>query len=457
MSKHTVCVFVVVFALMVLTINTVYATGYTTPMIELSRSFCRGTTYLERVEWFYTDIIEVSRNRYAFAGPIGVPLLLSPAACLINESRAMLLAGGILMSFSILISMIFSYLLLKEVFPSQYAYYTTSVTVAVLSSMPWIYSSHMFPQAVLTMCYSALLYFSTKLVLYEDVSLRLVIPHAAFSSIAFLADPSSTVLIVAIVAIVLLDKRSLMKKRKEKFFVSIASWLSIVILISLPQLYYNYATTGNPLVFPELVYSQMRGLDTGFDVFRIPVGVVVQLLDLRKSLLSIYPLSFISLICTPSVLKHIKNKSLKALYVSMISVPIVAYSSWHDFHGGLSFGPRFLTPVTQILSLSLFLLLNSRGKAPKIAVSLAMYSVFENSVVLISTPYPCALQHLSIYENQFYACSLKSFLSGSRSALIAEFISKIPSMGSLVSNVISAGLVFSLAASVILLSYVKKA
>ncbi|MEM1650217.1 MAG: hypothetical protein QXH94_00275 [Sulfolobales archaeon] len=455
MSRHTVCVFAVVFALMTLTVNTVYVTSYTAPMIELSRSLCRGATYLERVEWFYTDIIEVS-NKYVFAGPIGISLFLSPIACLIDNTRAILLAGGLLMSFSVLMSMVFSYLLLKKLFPSQYTYRTTSVVVTVLCSLPWVYSSHLFPQAVLTMCYSALLYLSTELVLSEGVSLKSVILHAVISSIAFLADPSSAVLIATIATIVLINKRDLLKRHREKFVISTASWLLTFTLASLPQLYYNCATTGNPLIFPELIYSRLRGLGTGFDVFRIPVGVVIQLLDLRKSLLSLYPLSFISLLYIPYALKHIKNMSIAVLYVSMIFVPIAVYSSWHDFHGGLSFGPRFLTPVAQILFLPLFLLLNLRGKIPKIVLLIGIYSAFENSIVLISTPYPCAIQHLGILENQFYTCSLKSFLSGTKSALIAELISRVPSIEALASNVISAGLVFGIAVSVILLSYIKK-
>jgi len=276
------------------------------------------------------------------------------------------------------------------------------------------------------------------------------------SSIAFLADPSSAVLIATVATIVLINKRDLLKRHREKFVISTASWLLTFTLASLPQLYYNCATTGNPLIFPELIYSRLRGLGTGFDVFRIPVGVVIQLLDLRKSLLSLYPLSFISLLYIPHALKHIKNMSIAVLYVSMIFVPIAVYSSWHDFHGGLSFGPRFLTPVAQILFLPLFLLLNLRGKIPKIVLFIGIYSAFENSIVLISTPYPCAIQHLGILENQFYTCSLKSFLSGTKSALVAELISRVPSIEALASNVISAGLVFGIAVSVILLSYIKK-
>ncbi|MEM1935876.1 MAG: hypothetical protein QXD14_04050 [Sulfolobales archaeon] len=454
-DMRTACVFATVFALMLLTVNIVYVTGYTAPMIELSRNFCRGVMYLERVEWFYTDVIKVG-NRYAFAGPIGIPLFLSPIACLLDSTRAMLLAGGALMSFSVLMSMVFSYLVLKELFPSQYAYRATSIVTTVLCSLPWIYSSHLFPQAVLTMCYSALLYLSAKLVLSEDVSLNTVMLHAVISSIAFLADPSSVALVVTVATIVLIDKRSLLKRRKGMLAISVASWMSIFILVSLPQFYYNYATTGDPLLFPELIYSQLRGLGTGFDVLRIPVGMVIQLLDLRKSLLSLYPLSFISLLYTPYALRYIKKRSLAVLYVSMIFVPIAVYSSWHDFHGGLSFGPRFLTPVAQLLSLSLFLLLNLRGRVSRIVLPIGMYSAFVNSIVLISTPYPCAIQHLDALENQFYECSLKSFLSGTRSALIAELISRVPSIEALASNIISAGLVFGIATSVILLSYIKK-
>lgn len=441
---------------MLLTINSVYVTGYTAPMIELSKGLCRGSVFLERVEWFYTDIIEVDRGVYAFAGPIGVPLILSPFACFLDRPADLLLVGGIIMSLSTTASMVFTLLALREVYDRRFSYAVTSTLMASLASMPWVYSSHLFPQALLTMCYPALLYFTSRLILEEGMRLRLVVLHAAFSSVAFLADPSSALLIAAIAALILMEKWGLLVRNRVMFSISASFWLTTVVMLTLPQLYYNFVTTGNPLLFPELVYSQMRGLGTGFDVFRIPVGLAVQLIDLRKSLLSLYPASFISLVYVPKVVRHFKRRSLGALYISMILIPLLTYSSWHDYHGGLSFGPRFLAPVTQILALPLLLLLNSGGLLPKLVLALSLYSTLENTIVLVSTPYPCAFQQLSIAENQLYACSLRRFLGGTSSALVTILISKIGSLGPLETNLVSAGVIFSLASLAIMLSYVKR-
>lgn len=456
MSKIEVSVFVLVVALMIFTINSVYITGYTASVIELSKSMCKGSMYLEKVEWFYIDIIEVRSGVYAFAGPIGVSLVLLPAACLLRETGSILLAGGVVMCVCILVSMLFLRLAVKEVFTQRYSYPVTSIVITVLASMPWVYSSHLFPQAILAMCYSALLYFSAKLILDKGISMKIVLPHAAFSAAAFLADPSSAILVVAIAMLILVEKRRFLREHKARLIILLSSWLAVAFLISLPQFYYNFAVTGDPLLFPELAYSQIRKLGVGFNFYRAPIGVGVQLVDFRKSLLSLYPASFISFISIFKVLRYVRKRSLGLLYVFMVLIPLVVYSSWHDFHGGLSFGPRFLTPVTQILALPLLLLLSAGGRISKFILILSLYSVFENSVVLVSTPYPCAFQHLGTFENQFYACSLRLFLEGTKSALVADLMSRVTPLNPLEANVVSAGAIFTIATLIILLSYAKK-
>ncbi|MEZ0289841.1 MAG: hypothetical protein ABWJ42_01980 [Sulfolobales archaeon] len=454
--KSEVAIYVILLVIMILTINTNYITGYTAPIIDLSKNMCRGYLYLDSVQPYYTDVIE-TRDKYAFAGPIGVPLLLSLVECFVDGLKNSLIAGGLVMSISVLISTIFIRSYLIEYITRDERFVNTAVLLGVLASLPWVYSSHIFPQAVLTMCYAALLYLSTRLILSRNIDLAIVSLHSLFSSIAFLSDPSSVTLVIAVSLAVLVKEVLMLRKiGKRMLLASIASWLGIFSIFTSFQLYYNYTATGDPLLYPEIVYSRIRGLGTGFDLSYMPVALFVQLIDFRKSLLSLYPLSFIALVSIPVVLERLRDSFSRYLYLIMILTPLLVYSSWHDFHGGLAYGPRFLTPITIILTPSLLLLLQSQSRAlSHLVLATGLYSVAENSIVLISTPYPCALQDLEPLENQFFRCSLHEFTSGSRSALITDLIYPL-FKNPLLTNILSLVIIFSLASSLILLSYARK-
>lgn len=446
-------IIVAMLILMIFSINTTLLTGYTASLIELSKSMCRGSLYLEKVEWFYTDYI-VIENRYVFAGPIGVSLILSPLACILDNKVEILFAGGFIMSLSIIISAVLFFYFLRELSSGRYA--LTSVLIAVLSSLPWIYSSHIFPQAILTMCYSALILYTQRILSSRDLNSLSIALHSLFSLIAFLSDPSTIILIIALSSIALtrlsyLVRRGILKRGRMILF--IVEWLIIFSPALVFQAYYNASTTGSMIIFPEVLYSKERGLGSGFNLSLIPAGLVAQLIDPRKSLLSLYPASFISLIYLYRSLDLLEERLLKVSYVAMIIIPLIVYSSWHDFHGGLSYGPRFLTPVTVLLSLSVYYILNHGRTYEKILIlSLSTYSVLENSIVLSSTPYPCAFQDLKLLENQFYTCSVRQLIENPGASLLSTLLRDLIESNSL-ANMISAGILFTLAMLIIFISF----
>ena len=429
MSKRILPITLLVsLAVFITTINVKYYTGYTKPLIDLSRSICDLRFYLDRVEWYYTDYIVVSPGKYVFAGPIGTPLILSAPICLLGRFLEPLLIGGLVMSFAIFASMILLYKLIKELDPRDNRYITTSIIISIFASLPWIYSSHIFPQALLTLFFTGSLYTSVKIIKQMDheIPRRYIALNAVFSGLMFLTDPSTIITVISYTLYLLtLMILSTKKERVSKIIYIMSSsliWLSIFICFILFHLYYNYATTGNLFTPPELLYSSIKGLGTGLRLnpLEIIYAIYIQLIDPRKSLMTLYPVSLLSLIYLITFPEMYPRRIWLAIIIYVLT-PLITYSSWHDYHGGLSYGPRFLTPIAAILSIPLtYLLRTSKLSFHLIVLVLASYSIIENSIVLTTNVYPCAIQDLAPLENQFFKCTISSLLEGARSSLIYD-------------------------------------
>lgn len=459
-EKPLIILIMISLIIMILSINIGILTSYTAIIIDLSKQICKGSFFLEKMEWYYTDVIKI-KDRYIFAGPIGVPLIISPLECLANNYETGLFIGGLVMSISTMISMIYMYLFIKRFGPYK-EYIMASLISGVFASMPWIYSSHIFPQALLMMCYSALLYHSSNMLYKKDPELKDVIMHSLFSGIALLTDPSTIIMIFSIsifILIKLINNFRIKITTYKKLFSIIIIWISIFSIALSFQFYYNLSTTGNPFIFPEIIYSSERGFGTGF-VTPVFIGLVAQLIDPRKSLLSLYPISFISLILSIYFYKDFYSKDAFLIYLIMIFVPLMIYSMWHDYHGGLSYGPRFLTPITILLIYSIYIILNRSSYKTRILLFIiTIYSMMENSIVVVTSPYSCAFQEMSIFENQFLNCTLPMFLNTQenlRAAVINRLISHAVSLDLVFSSYISAVILFLNVSLLYLYSLLKK-
>lgn len=458
--------FIIILSQLVLvsTINVAYYTGYTKPIIDLSRNICSLKFYLDHVEWFYTDYVKISDEKYVFAGPIGTPLILSIAMCLARGDLSPLLLGGLVMSVATTLAIVAMYFLMRELYEKP-DFIMTSILITLYASLPWIYSSHIFPQALSTLFTATLLYSQIAIILKNsvyEISIKHIFLNSISAGMLFLTDPSAIILITASSLYTLYslarDSRDPMRKTLPLLVVIALLWLSIFSLFIFFQLYYNYATTGNPFLFPEILYSETRGLGTGLilDPVHVIYALYIQLIDPRKSLLFLYPLSFISLVYLFVEKRFLAKRTWFLLVIYTTSI-LATYSMWHDFHGGLSYGPRFLSPMTLLLSIPLNHMIKSRGRYARIMILLlTLYEVVENSIVLTTTPYPCALQDLSILGNQFFTCSLGKLGEDTRSSLLYTVLHKDLEIPSNVSTIISILLEALSAYTLVLVSYMRK-
>ena len=436
----------------IFTINTRYYTGYTRPLIDLSENICRLKLYLEKIDWYYTDYIEVSPGKYVFTAPIGTPLLLSIPICLLRDTLPPLFTGGLIMSLLIAASIIILYRIIRELDPGDKRYILTSITLSIFGSLPWIYSSHIFPQAPLTLYITASLYTSLMIIKsrFGVIHIRYVILNALFSGLMFLTDPSTTTLILSYTIYLLI---TIVSSSRKNFIYGITYlltrsilWILVFSVFLLFQLYYDYVTTGDPFQPPELVYSNIRGLGTGLnlDPQKIVYAIYIQLIDFRKSLLVLYPLTIFLLIYLV-LYRDVFQRDIWVLIMVYVIVPLITYSAWHDYHGGLSYGPRFLTPLTALLSIPLtYVLRTSPYTLHIIILMLTSYSIVENSIVLTTNVYPCAIQDLSPLENQFIKCSIKNLLDGERSSFIHMLLTDYLGLAEPLSTILSLVMILSI-------------
>mgnify|MGYP001626175969 CR=1 FL=1 len=465
MSKRTLQITLIVsLAVFITTINAHYYTGYTKPLIELSRNICSLNFYLNKIEWYYTDYVVISPSKYVFAAPIGTPLILSIPICLLGGVLDPLFIGGLVMSLSIFTSMIILYKLIREMDQSDDRYILTSIILSIYASLPWIYSSHIFPQALLTLFFTGSLYTSIKIIkqVNHEVSYKYVILNAVFSGLMFLTDPSTIILVISytiylLILMILDPEKNLVNKTiyilKRSFI-----WLLVFVLFILFQLYYDYITTGNPFLPPELLYSNSRGLGTGFTLNPLDImyAIYTQLIDPRKSLMALYPLSLFSLIYLVTFPEMFPRRIWLAIIIYVFA-PLITYSAWHDYHGGLAYGPRFLTPITAILSIPLvYIFRTSTARLHLIMILLASYSIIENNIVLITNVYPCAIQDLAPLENQFFKCSINNLLKGTRSSFIYDIYAFYLRFSDPLSTILSILTDLSLVYLILIMNYLRR-
>jgi hypothetical protein len=146
------------------------------------------------------------------------------------------------------------------------------------------------------------------------------------------------------------------------------------------------------------------------------------IIDPRKGLIPLYPVLGVGLVMLPRFLSSIRNTYERSVFVAYLALYMIPHSMWYDFDGGLSYGPRFLIPITPILAIPIQLLLIKRPKTDTLVLALSTFSIFINSVVVTVTPYPCALEDMAFPSNQFISCVVPRLIEGIRAGYLYEIL-----------------------------------
>ncbi|MDT7887948.1 MAG: hypothetical protein RQ885_03105 [Desulfurococcales archaeon] len=409
-----IIIFSIVGVIYILSINVIWFTSYTAPLIDLSSKICRGEVFLEEHYSVYVDVVKYNSN-YLFAGPIGLPLVISIPLCFFGISGNQLLIGGVVVSLYGLASTVVIYLFTR-LYGDRYV--LASTLVISLSGLLWIYSSHIFPQAPLTFSMLLALYLSVSIVRRGGDELKYLL-LGFLSSLTLLMDPMAFLaplslgIIVAIYVAKYHGLRSLL--------CAFIAWTAGFSPLAAAQALYNVATTGNPFSFPETLLLVRIGVDGYLGLSVNPLyGLYMLIIDPRKGLIPLYPVLGLGASMLPRFIASIPDIYERLLLVIFLASYTIPHAMWYDFDGGLSYGPRFLTPITPILAPSLQLLLTRRPRLEPLVMVLSALSILTNSVVVTVSPYTCALEEMEFPSNQFLSCVLPKLVEGVRSSYLYE-------------------------------------
>ena len=424
-----IIVLVMLFSLFVLSINVVWYTGYTSPLIGLSESLCNLSIYLDPGLKNEVDVIEIN-GRYLFAGQPGLSMLLAIPLCLFRSVVAnKLFLGGIVLSFITVFAIYTSYRITCLYNLNRFGLFS-SVAIALAGPL-WVYSTHLFPQAALALSLGLMMYSLLIIVRNSNVNPLWLILAGFSSGFSILLDPSmiSSLLIIDLVVLIYLIQKV---RRKSLNLITLIKYIILYIVgfspLIIVLLIYNTLATGNPFIFTEQYFLSKKSIELYGFTTPFYLGLYIQLLDLRKGLLPLYPVMIIALMSLPLFLKELcKNLIEKLILLNILIVPALTYSMWYDPDGGLSYGPRFLVPLTIFLSPTLAYILEKHYRLRIVFALLMGYCIIENIIVTTTTPYPCAYEDLEPLENQFISCCIPHLLKGTRSSYLYQSVKNLVS------------------------------
>jgi hypothetical protein len=134
------------------------------------------------------------------------------------------------------------------------------------------------------------------------------------------------------------------------------------------DLAYNQTVTGNPLVFPEDLWSGGGGL-TAFQRFepsQLLTVPIYNLLSPYRGLLLLSPVLFVGIYGLFRMYQSGRFRGDALLFLSLFLLGLLPYSMWSNWEGGWSFGPRFLVDVIPYLVIPIaFALSESRARNAK--------------------------------------------------------------------------------------------
>lgn len=259
------------------------------------------------------------------------------------------------------------------------------VAATYATGLSWVYTSIAYSQSFSAPFTAAGLYYLVRWV-------REGRPRDATASLLALslaATSDHTLVLLGLVAVVLVLAGS---RDVRASAIALALYL---LPLSAATLYYRLIA-GVPLA-TQTAYARQLGavpLDLG-RVLR-ELSIVELVLSPRKGLLVSSPALAISpLLALPSVARPSKLRRELLLTYSTLVVLLLAYSSWYDWHGGLSYGPRVLLSILPLTALMLSVsLLNSRF-LEYLTAALSIPGAVFSSLAISTNPVSCSYQELA--------------------------------------------------------------
>lgn len=346
-------VFLFVFVVFEISVNTVWATDHATSLTQLdyallsSHSVALG--HASSVPPWTVDNFHYGGQNYSALAP-GSAFLALPFMAV-----AFALAGGYTAygpalfwsgTFVATTGAVSAYFLYR--IAGLYFRRSTSVFLGLafaLSTILWPFATYFFQSDVSAMLVLAAAYFALKAGRNSGAAVVPALFCGLATGLAFMVDYVDAVIVPIFLAFLIV------KKRREKLSVAEAGiTFAAGVLPGLAVIgAYNLAIFGNPFMTTEGAYVGQ----SVFAKFSTPIhyGLALNLVSLSRGLFAFAPITVIGVLGYLDALKAKEIRTEMLLLLAIFLGILLPYSAWYDPAGGLSFGPRFIVPGIPFLML----------------------------------------------------------------------------------------------------------
>ncbi len=436
-------VFLFVFVVFEVSVNTVWATDHATSFTQLDYALLSNHSvalgHASIVPPHTVDDFRYNGQNYSALAP-GTAFLALPFMAV-----AFALAGGynaygpaLLWSgtFVAVAGAISAYLMYKMA--DMYFRRSTSVLLGLtfaLSTICWPFATYFFQSDVSAMLVLAAAYFGLRAGRTGGAAAAPALLCGLASGLAFMVDYVDAIIVPILVVFILVEKRGTrlpMAKAAAAFAVGVLPGLAVIGA-------YNFAIFGNPFMITEGAYVGQ----SVFAKFSTPLhfGLALNLVSLSRGLFAFAPFTVVGVL---GYFDALKAKGIKVEMLMLLAIflgILIPYSAWYDPTGGLSFGPRFIVPGIPFLLLPAgFIVEQTRG--PWRAVVYAVYAA--GAVVNGMAAFVTAVPPSTAFDvSPFATYVAPNFQRGNFDSLWSSYLGHMWQVGALL--VLALGIVIPLA------------
>ena len=376
-----VLLFLLVFVVFEISVNTVWATDHATSFLQLDYALLSNHSVVlgqpsSTPPWTVDDFHYGGQNYSALAP--GTAFLALPFTAV-----GFALAGGYTAygpalvwseTFVSLAGALAAFLVYK--IAGLFFRRSTSILLGLafaFSTICWPFATYFFQSDVSAMLVLAAAYFGLKAGRADGAAALPSLLCGLAAGLAFTSDYVDAAIIPIILAFLVVRKRG---SARSAVGAAVA-----LVLGALPGLAaigaYNFAIFGTPFMTTEAAYHLGRPLLAEFS-YPLLSGLSLNFFSLSRGVLVFAPITLLGILGFVDALRAREVRSEAILMLAIFLGIVIPYSAWYDPTGGLSFGPRFIVPAIPFLLLPAgFIVEQARG-----ARTLAVYALYVAGVVI---------------------------------------------------------------------------
>jgi hypothetical protein len=337
-------IFVFVFLVFEISINSVWATDHATSFVKLDYAMLSNHSvvlgHVSSVPPWTVDDFSYRGQNYSALAP-GTPILALPfmAAAFALEGGFTAYGPALLSSetFVAIAGAVAAYLVYK--IGALYFKRSTSIFLGLafaFSTICWPFATYFFQSDVSAMLVLCAAYFALKAGRASGAAVAVTLISGIAVGVSFAVDYVNVVIIPILLVFLVIKKW----ESKRSMIMAAAA----LVVGALPGLAlmgaYNLAIFGNPLMSTEQAYLGSTLL--GEFSTPLPYGLALNLVSLSRGIFAFAPFAILGVLGYWDALRSSGPKGEFLLMLAIFLGILLPYSAWYDPYGGISFGPRFL-------------------------------------------------------------------------------------------------------------------